>query len=82
MRHRTIFQYALGSLIVIGFFTTLIIFIKIEVPTENKDILNLIIGALLASFSTVVGYFFGSSAGSAAKNDLLKRNDNPDNITK
>jgi len=75
MRNRTIFQYVLGSLIVIGFFTTLIVFIKIEVPAENKDILNLIIGALLASFSTVVGYFFGSSAGSAAKNDLLKKDD-------
>ena len=64
MRHRTIFQYALGSLIVVGFFATLIVFINIEVPSENKDILNLIIGALLASFATVVGYFFGSSGGS------------------
>lgn len=73
MHSRTIFQYGLGSLIVIGFFTLLVVLVIIGVPAENKDLLNLVVGALIGSFATVVGYFFGSSAGSAAKNELFKK---------
>ena len=43
----------------------------IERLNENMDLLNLVVGALLTSFATVVGYFYGSSAGSAAKNEML-----------
>jgi hypothetical protein len=40
-------------------------------PAENKDAIMLSLGALLAAFATVTGYFFGSSKGSADKNDAL-----------
>lgn len=73
LSHRTVFQYLLGALIVIGFFTLLIVLVERGVPAENKDLLNLTVGALIGSFATVVGYFFGSSAGSAAKNELFKK---------
>ena len=73
MSHRSVFQYLLGALIVLGFFTLLVVLVERGVPSENKDLLNLTVGALIGSFATVVGYFFGSSAGSAAKNELLKR---------
>lgn len=64
-----VFQYVLGAIIIIGFFVLLIILITKAVPDSNRDLLNLVIGALLGSFSTVVGYFYGSSAGSAAKSE-------------
>jgi uncharacterized BrkB/YihY/UPF0761 family membrane protein len=76
MKARSIFQYVLGGLIVACFFTLLILLLYATVPEPNKDILNLVVGALIGSFATVVGYFFGSSAGSAAKNDLLFKNGN------
>jgi hypothetical protein len=41
------------------------------VPEPNKDLLNLVVGALIGSFASVVGYFFGSSAGSAQKDETI-----------
>ena len=68
---KDIFQYGLGALIVIGFFVLLYLLVSRTVPDVNKDLLNLIVGALIGSFSTIVGYFFGSSAGSAKKDETI-----------
>jgi amino acid transporter len=73
MKSKLTAMYILGALIVLGFFTLLGLLIFKEVPAENNDVLNLAIGALISGFATVVGYFYGSSAGSAAKNDLLTK---------
>ncbi len=70
---RDLFQYILGGLIVAGFFVLLYLLVMSEVPEKNKDLLNLVVGALIGSFATVVGYFYGSSAGSAAKTELLSK---------
>lgn len=67
------FQYILGAVIVTGFFILLYLLIKQEVPASNTDVLNLVIGALIGSFSTIVGYFYGSSKGSSEKTDLLHK---------
>ena len=68
-----IFQYVLGAVVLIGFFCLLILLLYQGIPEQNTDILNIVIGALIGSFTTVVGYFYGSSKGSADKNDLLKK---------
>ena len=72
MKNKEIFQYILGGLIVAGFFALLILLVLSAVPTENKDLLNLVVGALIGSFSGIVSYFFGSSLGSSKKDELLK----------
>jgi len=72
MKAKNIFQYALGGLIVIGFFALLYLLVVNAVPDGNKDLLNLVVGALIGSFATVVGYFYGSSLGSSDKNEMLK----------
>lgn len=72
MKYKEIFQYILGALIVMGFFTLLILLVLSAVPTENKDLLNLVVGTLIGSFSGIVSYFFGSSLGSSKKDELLK----------
>ena len=72
MKAKDIFQYTLGAIIVLGFFALIIILAYISVPDQNKDLLNLVVGALIGSFATVVGYFYGSSKGSAEKNEMLK----------
>lgn len=72
MKNRDIFQYVLGGLIVIGFFTLLILLVLSEVPEKNKDLLNLVVGALIGSFASIVGYYFGSSSGSAKKDETIQ----------
>lgn len=71
MRGKDVFLYILGGLIVIGFFALLILLVMAEVPNTNKDLLNLVVGALIGSFSGVVTYFFGSSASSAKKDETI-----------
>jgi hypothetical protein len=73
MKIREIFQYILGGLIVVGFFILLYLLVNSEVPEKNKDLLNLIVGALIGNFGLVVGYFYGSSAGSARKDEILQK---------
>ena len=73
MNAKNIFQYVLGALIVIGFFVLMVVLVYTSVPDTNKDLLNLVVGALIGSFATVVGYFYGSSLGSSDKNEILKK---------
>jgi FlaG/FlaF family flagellin (archaellin) len=42
-------------------------------PAGSETILNMLLGTLAAMATSVVGYWVGSSAGSAQKNDLLYR---------
>lgn len=79
MRFRDIFKYALGALIVIGFFTLCIGLLKLTIPKDNAEVFYLLAGALISAFSTIVGFFFGSSLGSQEKNELLtkKKDDIP-----
>jgi len=67
---KDIFMYTLGALIVIGFFAVTIYLIY---SGSYNDALMLIIGALIGAFSTVVGYFYGSSKSSADKTELLNK---------
>ena len=70
------YQYILGIAIIIAFFWLLVVLVKRPVPEGNDTLLNVTIGALIGAFTTVVGYFYGSSKGSADKNELIaKAND-------
>jgi hypothetical protein len=71
LKAKDLFQYILGGLIVIGFFILLYLLATSSIPEQNKDLLNLVVGALIGSFATVVGYFYGSSAGSAKKDETI-----------
>lgn len=73
MKTKEIYMYALGALIVIGFFFILYIMFKKVLPSENKEIALLVIGALVVKFGDVVGYFFGSSKGSADKTQIMNQ---------
>ena len=67
-------MYILGVLIVVGFFALLVLLLFKPIPENNSEVLYLAIGSLLSSFSMVVGYFYGSSAGSAQKTELMNNN--------
>jgi len=63
-------QAFLAVVITIGFFAVIaILFYKTDIPSPVKDILLVMLGALLASWKEITGYFFGSSSGSARKDE-------------
>jgi uncharacterized membrane protein len=70
---KDVFMMVLAIIIVLGVLGTIVILMKFSVPQENKNALYLILGALIGSFTSVVQYFFGSSKGSADKNELLNQ---------
>jgi ABC-type enterobactin transport system permease subunit len=65
----------LAYFVVGGFFSILVFMMFSEVPVASRDILNIMLGALGGSFSGVIGYYFGSTAGSKEKNVLLAKAD-------
>lgn len=70
-------QLTLGILIVVGFFGSLVILLyRPGTLTElNREPVMLMVGALIAAFSLLVGFYFGSSAGSARKTDMIAKAD-------
>lgn len=75
MKTKDVFQYVLGALIVIGFFFLIYSLLTKEIPPTNSELLYLVVGALIGSFTTVVGYFYGSSLGSAKKDEIMRKKD-------
>lgn len=71
------FLYALAIVVVIGFFSLMILFI-VQPPIETTALIMLI-GNMSSMTTMVVAYFFGSSKGSADKNAAMisrgKQND-------
>ena len=62
----------LAAAITIGFFGILFWMFIHGVPMNGTEALLLMLGALQTAFTGVIAYYFGSSAGSKAKNELLK----------
>lgn len=44
-----------------------------EVSINNKDALMLLLGALIAKYGDLVGFFFGSSAGSKKQAETIEK---------
>ncbi|BBE19458.1 hypothetical protein AQPE_3643 [Aquipluma nitroreducens] len=62
---------ALGTTVItLGLFFVLV-FSKQELPAEKKDVILYILGVLSATLTQIYSYYFGSSAGSAAKAHTL-----------
>ncbi|MDP1832256.1 MAG: hypothetical protein Q8K67_09370 [Geothrix sp.] len=61
----------LGIAITLGFFGLLYFLLRHEPPAGSRDILNIMLGSLGSAWIGVVSYYFGSSAGSARKTEIL-----------
>jgi hypothetical protein len=65
--------YALSWVITIGFFISLIATFVFKVPTENKDMMTYLVVTLQNGTILAWSYYYGSSAGSSVKTDLLAK---------
>jgi drug/metabolite transporter (DMT)-like permease len=70
---KEIYQYILASIIVLAVMAFAVALIFVPIPEQNRDMLNIALGAFLGAFITVVGYNFGSSKGSADKTALMDK---------
>lgn len=64
---------ALAIAITLGFFGLLYYLLRHEPPVGSRDILNIMLGSLGSAWIGVVTYYFGSSAGSDRKTEILGR---------
>lgn len=61
----------LAVLITAGFFGTLGYIIRYGVPQDNSQVLYMMLGTLGSAWVGVVGYYFGTSASSQTKNQII-----------
>lgn len=55
----------------LGYFTILGVTFKFGVPENGKEMINILIGILSAAQVGIIQYYFGSSAGSKQKTEVL-----------
>jgi hypothetical protein len=66
---------ALAFFITFGFFGALIWIMVFGIPQTGTEVLLMMLGSLSTSWTGVVQFYYGSSAGSKAKNELLAAKD-------
>lgn len=74
MKNENLPLYIIAGVIILGLFIVLGVLLTAQIPEANKDIANTVIGALIAGFTAIISYWFGSSKGSNDKNNLFKGN--------
>ena len=67
------FQYILAALIIAVLVYVLRGLMSTPIPPDNAKELDIVLGVLAGAFTTVVGFFFGSSKGSSEKNDTIDK---------
>ena len=65
--------YVLDFIIVAGTFGFGYLLFYVGIPSENKDIMNMMFGTLIGLSVTIVNYHRGSSDGSSAKQSMLDK---------
>ena len=65
--------YVLDFIIVVGTFVFGYLLFYVGIPSENKDIMNMMFGTLIGLSVTIVNYHRGSSEGSTSKQNLLDK---------
>lgn len=70
---RSIVPPALAAIVTLGFFGILGGMLFGKVSTADNTVLTMMLGSLGTAWTGIIAYYFGSSAGSQAKTDLLSK---------
>lgn len=68
---------ALATGVTLGFFGILFYMLMKDVPKSNEQVLNIMLGSLGTAWIGIIFYYFGSSAGSAAKEQTISNLSKP-----
>lgn len=63
----------LAVVITLGYFAALVFVLTQPVPKESERIIDMMLGTLTTVWIMAVSYFFGTTAGSAKKTELLAK---------
>ena len=63
----------IAGAIIAGFFSIVWYMLLYTVPVESQRILDMMLGALMTSFTGIIAYYFGSSSSSAVKHNLIEK---------
>ena len=63
MRNRKDIRWRLGVIITVAFFAIVGLLVYREMPAGNRELLLVVLGALVGAFTTVVGFYFGDADG-------------------
>ena len=61
----------LAAVVCTGFFATLIGLMMYGLPAKGQDAVLILLGALSSAFTAIIGYYYGSSSGSRAKEQII-----------
>lgn len=70
---RSIVPPALAAIVTLGFFGILGGMLFGKVSTADNTVLTMMLGSLGTAWTGIIAYYFGSSAGSQAKTDILSK---------
>lgn len=73
MKTKNVFMYVLAGLLTIAFCSLIGILLFVEVPEGNTELVYTLAGIVGSAFLAMIMYFFGSSQGSADKNDIITK---------
>lgn len=66
-------RFIIGVLVIIGFFLVVAGVLMLPIKADVKDIILILIGALVGEFKNATGYFFSTSASSTVKDEVIKQ---------
>jgi len=79
MKAKEIIQYVFSAVIILATLAWFTLLLYHAIPDSNRDLVTTAAGIFLGSgWTQILNWWFGSSKGSADKNEMLKRNGKTD----
>lgn len=65
-------QFVTALAVLTAFLVIVFVLLFRPIPEANKDAVMLLLGGIIGSVGTMVAFYYGSSKGSAKKDDIIK----------
>lgn len=62
----------LAAFVILLTFALFYCILMVDIQQQNKDVIVYLLGVLSAIDTQIIAYYFGSSAGSSKKNDMME----------